>query len=146
MKIRADVTGKPYYKCLTCPRFRKECGGFPTRDMSLKEWCEYLRDVKDFFGLTNAEVVKSADVSAATVERVMACTLEQDIMRGTERRLEIAVLGSAGYKGCLLEYDLLRANLEAQRLEYIELERKMDFLLAENNRKAKIIDHFLEAK
>ena len=35
MKTRPDPTSKPYYRCLSCPRFRKDCGGRPTRDMDL---------------------------------------------------------------------------------------------------------------
>ena len=58
MKARPDPSTKPYYRCLSCQRFRNICGGIPTRGMDLKEWCEYIRDVMDVFHLTNAFVAK----------------------------------------------------------------------------------------
>ena len=40
--------------------------------MDLKEWCEYMRDVKEIAHLTNAFIAEKADVSIKTIERIMA--------------------------------------------------------------------------
>ena len=87
MKERKDLSTKPYYKCLSCARFRKICGGIPTRGMDLQEWCEYMRNVKELAHLTNAYIAKEADVSQKTIERIMALNIEQDILRATARRI-----------------------------------------------------------
>ena len=72
MKQRQDPSTKPYYRCLSCAKFRKACGGIPTRDLDLQNWCEYMRDVKEIAHLTNAYIAKEADVSIKTVESIMA--------------------------------------------------------------------------
>ena len=100
MKVRHDPSTKPYFKCLTCARFRNSCGGIPTRGMDLEEWCEYMRDVKDLTHLTNAYIAKEAEVSIKTIERIMAINIEQDIMRSTARRIELVVIGPVGEHDC----------------------------------------------
>ena len=139
MKTRSDPSTKPYYKCLSCPRFRKVCGGIPTREMSLKEWCEYMRDVKDIAHLTNSFISKEADVSIGTIERIMALNDEKDIMRAIARRIELVVLGPVGEHFCELKYD---NSAVAEKIN--ELQAKIEELREENTRKAKIIDRFLE--
>ena len=139
MKSRPDPSSKPYYRCLSCPRFRKSCGGRPTRDMSLLEWCEYMCDVMDFFRLSIASVAAGADVSVKTMERIKACNCEQDLMRGTTRRVEQFVLGPVGEHTCYLDHNdssaAERINLLLQEVEYWK---------KENDRKAKIIDKYLD--
>ena len=93
MKTRQDPSTKPYYRCLSCARFRKACGGIPTRDLDLQGWCEYMRDVKEIAHLTNAYISKEADVSIKTIERIMAINFDQDIRRATARRIEQVVIG-----------------------------------------------------
>lgn len=105
MKVRQDPSTKPYFKCLSCARFRKNCGGIPTRGMDLQEWCEYMRDVKDFTHLTNAHIAKESEVSIKTIERIMAINIEQDIMRATARRIELVVIGYVGDYACHLDYE-----------------------------------------
>ena len=139
MKTRPDPTTKPYYRCLSCPRFRKICGGRPTRDMDLQNWCEYICDVMDKFHLTNAYVAKEAEVSMRTMEKIKAINCEQDIMRGTTRRVEQVVLGPVGNHTCYLDYSDDTATDRINRLlQEIEYWRK------ENERKAKIIDKYLD--
>ena len=139
MKTRSDPSTKPYYKCLSCPRFRKACGGIPTREMDLKEWCEYMRDVSDIFHLTNEYVAQAAEVSVNTVERVMAINVKQDIMRANARRIELVVIGPVGKHICELEYDSIAAAEKVNKLV-----EEIDYWKKENDRKAKIIDKFLE--
>lgn len=135
MKVRQDPATKPYFRCLSCPRFRRVCGGIPTRAMDLKDWCEYMRDVKDIAHLTNAYIAKEADVSIKTIERIMAINCEQDIMRATARRIELVVVGIVGKHMCELDYDDDKINNLLAELEYWK---------KENDRKAKIIDKLLD--
>ncbi len=139
MKTRQDPSTKPYYRCLSCTRFRKGCGGIPTRDMDLQNWCEYMRDVKELAKLTNAYIAKEADVSLKTIERIMAINIEQDIMRATARRIELVVIGQVGEHACYLDYDSTAATERINRL-LMEIE----YWKKENDRKAKIIDKYLD--
>ena len=105
MKQHRDPSTKPYYRCLSCPRFRNTCGGRPTRGYDLQTWCEYIRDVRDAFGLKNANIARDADVSIKTIEKVIAINTEQDIMRATARRIELAVIGPVGDHTCYLDHE-----------------------------------------
>lgn len=139
MKTRQDPSTKPYYRCLSCSRFRKNCGGRPTRDYDLQSWCEYMRDVKELAHLTNAYIAKEADVSLKTIERIMSINIEQDIMRATARRIELVVIGPVGDHTCYMDYSEDTATERINRLlAEIEYWRK------ENDRKAKIIDKYLD--
>ena len=139
MKTRTDPSTKPYFRCLSCPKFRKVCGGIPTREMDLQNWCEYMRDVKEIAHLTNAYIAKEADVSIKTIERIMAINVEQDIMRATARRIELVVIGPVGKHICELDYNDGPATERINKL----LEQ-IEFLRKENDRKAKIIDKYLD--
>lgn len=139
MKTRQDPSTKPYFRCLSCTRFRKACGGMPTRGMDLQNWCEYMRDVKDVAHLTNAYIAQEADVSIKTIERIMAINIDQDIMRSTARRIEMVVVGAVGKHVCELDYD---DTTVTDRIN--NLLAQIDFLRKENDRKAKIIDKYLD--
>ena len=139
MRVKQDPSAKPYYRCLSCARFRNSCGGRPTRDMDLKNWCEYMRDVKDHFRLTNAYIAKEADVSIKTIERIMAINIEQDIMRAIARKIELVVIGPVGVHTCYQDYDGASAERISRLLAEIEYWKK------ENDRKAKIIDKYLDS-
>ena len=140
MKQRQDPATKPYYKCLSCPRFRKTCGGIPTRDMDLKEWCEYMRDVKDLARLTNAYIAKEADVSSKTIEKIMAINTEQDIMRATARRVERVVIGPVGEHFCYQDY---KDDTSQEQIK--QLMAEVEFWKKAHDRNARIIDRFLDA-
>ena len=139
MKQRQDPSTKPYYRCLSCAKFRKACGGIPTRDLDLQNWCEYMRDVKEIAHLTNAYIAKESDISIKTIERIMAINCEQDIRRATARRVEQVVIGPVTKYFCDLDYDSSAAT------------ERITSLLAENDRLqkdiaryVKMIDKFLE--
>lgn len=140
MKTRQDPSTKPYYRCLSCPRFRKNCGGRPTRDYDLQSWCEYMRDVKELAHLTNAYIAKEADVSIKTIERIMSVNIEQDIMRATARRIELVVIGPVGDHTCYMDYS---SDTAAERINRLLAE--IEFWKKENDRKAKIIDKYLDS-
>ena len=139
MKQRQDPSTKPYYKCLSCPRFRHICAGLPTRDMTLKEWCEFTRDVMYVFHLTNAYVAKEADVSLKTMERISAVNIDQDIMRSTAIRIERVVFGPVGDHTCYLDHDDSAATEQIRQLQ-----AEVEYWRKENDRKAKIIDKYLD--
>ena len=139
MKTRPDPSTKPYYRCLMCPRFRKICGGRPTRDMDLQNWCEYICDVMDAFHLTSAYVANNAEVSMKTMEKIRAINYEQDLMRGTTRRVEQIVLGPVGEHTCYLDHN---DSASAERID--RLMQEIDYWRKENDRKAKIIDKYLD--
>ena len=140
MKTRPDPSTKPYYRCLNCTRFRKNCGGIPTRGMDLQEWCEYMRDVKGLAHLTNAYIAKEADVSIKTIERIMSVNIEQDIMRATARRIELVVIGPVGDHTCYMDYG---SDTAAERINRLMAE--IEYWRKENDRKAKIIDKYLDS-
>lgn len=139
MKARTDPSTKSYFKCLSCPRFRRTCAGIPTRDMSLQEWCEFVRDVSDAFHLSNAYIAEKADVSPKTVERIEAISCDKDIMRSTARRIEIVVFGPVGTHTCYLDHDPTEA---AEQIK--QLRAEVEYWKKENDRKAKVVDMFLE--
>ena len=139
MKARYIDQEKPYYRCLHCPRFLTLCGGIPTRGLDIKEWSEYIRDVMDHFGLTAAEVAKEAEISQRKVESVHAVNVDQDIMRATARRIEQVVLGSVTRYICDMDYD---AKSAAEKI--VSLEAEVAYWRKENDRKAKIIDKYLD--
>ena len=139
MKSKHDSINHKHYKCFSCPEFRKSCGGIPTREMDLKSWCEYIADVMDMFHLTSAYVAKAADVSLKTMERILAANDEQDIMRATARRVEMVVLGGVGSHTC--RFDL---GGEASTEELRHLREEVEYWRRENDRKAKIIDRYLD--
>ena len=140
MKTRQDPSTKPYYRCLSCAKFRKACGGIPTRDLDLQNWCEYMRDVKDVAHLTNAYIAKEAEVSIKTIEKIMALNIEQDIMRATARRIELVVIGPVRDHLCDLDYD---KNATSETIS--KLQSEVEYWRKENDRKAKIIDKYLES-
>ena len=140
MKTWHDPATKPYYRCLSCAKFRKVCGGIPTRGLDLQGWCEYMRDVKEIAHLTNAYIAKEAEVSIKTIERIMAINIEQDIMRATARRIELVIVGQVGNHLCDLDYDDSTAT---ERIN--QLMAMVEYLRKENDRKAKIIDKYLES-
>lgn len=138
MKKRHDPSTKPYFRCLNCPRFRILCGGRPTRDMDLDEWCEYMRDVKEKFHLTNAHIAKESEVSLTTIENIMALSRTQDIMRATARRIELVVIGPVRDHICYLDYD---KNAISETIS--KLQAEVELLRKDNERKNKIIDKYL---
>ena len=139
MKTKNDPSTKPYYRCLSCAKFRKACGGIPTRDLGLQDWCEYMRDIKEVAHLTNAYIAQESGVSTKTVEKIMALNYDQDIMRATARRIELAIIGPVSKHFCDIDYD---GSAATDRIT--ELLAEVEYWKKENDRKAKIIDKYLD--
>lgn len=176
MKVKHDYASKPYNRCLSCPNLGVKCDGARSSAMALPRWCEFMRDMKEAKGLTNAYIADVSGVSIKTIERLMAQNCEQDIMRETARRIEDAIIGSSNTYPCILAFeesrpkeseairDLERVLAEnkdmRQALEKVHVEKQIirdeaqkkidhllneiNFLRLENDRKARIIDKFLD--
>ena len=95
-----------------------------------------MRDVKELAHLTNAYIAQQADVSIKTIERIIAINIDHDIMRSVARRIELAVIGPVGENTC----DIVRDNSE----QIAKLLAEIEYWKKENDRKAKIIDKYLD--
>ena len=191
MKVKTDFASKPYNRCLQCHHRQVRCDGPRTSAMTLARWCEFMRDMKELNGLTNAYIAEKSGVSPKTIERIMALNCDQDIMRETARRIEDAIIGSSNQYPCYLafeenvpddapklkailqemervladnrQYQTVLDNIHASYGVEIQLVRdeakvreenlltqvdrlrqEIDYLRLENDRKARIIDKFLE--
>ena len=105
MKKKTDFSSKPYNRCLTCGHRGLRCDGPRTSAMNLARWCEFMHDMKEVNGLTNAEIAEKSGVSIKTIERLMAQNVEQDIMRETARRIEDVIIGSSNQYPCILAFE-----------------------------------------
>lgn len=146
MKQRTDPSTKPYFRCLHCPRFRKSCVGIPTRDMDMQNWCEYVRDVMDIAHLTIDYVAEQAEISKKTIERIRAINIDQDIMRVTARKIEIVVFGAVAQHICCIDFEESKAadKIAALEAEIATLREDVAYWRKENDRKARIIDKYLD--
>lgn len=125
MKKKSDFSEKPYNRCLTCQHRKIRCDGPRTSGMELHRWCEYMRDMKEINGLTNAEIAERADVSIKTVEWVMSLKCDHDIQRDTARRIENAIIGSANTYPCYLAFEEENRPDEKMADAMRELERAL---------------------
>ena len=158
MRTKIDYADKPYNRCLSCShRTGKRCDGPRTSAMMLPRWCEYMRAMKEANHLTNIEISEKAGVSLKTIERIMAINCDQDIMRDTCRRIEIAIIGEGNRYPCYLAFEESMAKPSDTSVDYKEIiadlrsqlermKRNNDYLWEENNRKAKMIDMLMESR
>lgn len=118
---------KPYNRCLLCHhRIEKRCDGPRTSSMSLAQWCEFMRDLKEINGLTNAYIAEKSGVSVKTIERLIALNTNQDIMRETARLIEEAIMGISQQYPCYLAYEeLLPDNTQQLAAATADLERAL---------------------
>jgi hypothetical protein len=113
--------------------------------MDLREWCEYLRDIRDYFHISNAYITEKAEGSASTTERIMAINTDKDIMRATTRRYERAVIGPVGEFTCHLDHDQTAADqIATLQAELANVKEDVERLTKENYRYTKIIDKYLD--
>ena len=143
MKRKTDFANKPYNRCISCPhRGEERCNGPRTSDMPLSNWCAYMRDMRDFLGLTNGDIAGKAEVSVKTIERIMALNADQDIMRDTARRIENAILGSCNNYPCYLAYEE-ENKPDEQKLN--EATRELERALADNKDYRAALDNIHES-
>lgn len=129
MKAGIDFGSKPYNRCLQCKHRKTRCDGPRTSAMTLARWCEFMRDMKQANGLTNAYIAETSGVSLKTIERIMAQNCEQDIMRETARRIEDAIIGSSNQYPCILAFEDAAENDSGKLHEALH---DLETALAEN--------------
>ena len=125
MKKKTEFAAKPYNRCLSCPHRKVRCDGPRTAGLELSRWCEYMRDMKEVNGLTNAYIAEVSGVSVKTVERIMALNSDQDIYRDTARRIENAIIGSTSKYPCYLAFEEEHRPDEKMTDAMRELERAL---------------------
>lgn len=127
MKAKTSNFDKPYNRCLSCHHRQVRCDGPRTSAMPLDSWCEFMRDMKDLNGLTNAEIAEKSGVSIKRVERLMALNSDQDIMRETARLIEDAIIGSSNQYPCYLAFEESEPESKKKLTDaMIELERALE--------------------
>ena len=126
MRKKLDYANKPYNRCLSCPHRKVRCDGPRTSGLTLERWCEYMRDMKEVNGLTNAEIAEKSGVSVKTIERLMAQNVDQDIMRETARLIENVIIGSTSQYPCYLAFEEEHRPDEKMSDAMRELERALD--------------------
>lgn len=144
MKVKTDTSSKPYNKCLQCRHRHVSCNGLSTSSMSLHDWCEYMRDMKEVNDMTNAEIAESTGISVKTIEKLLALTYDQDIMRETARKIEAAIIGSVSQCTCHLTFEENKIKEDNMLAEIDRLRKELEYFKTENDRKARIIDKLLD--
>lgn len=128
MKKTVIFTDEPYKACLDCShRAATRCKGPRTSNMTLQEWCKFIKAIKEAAGYTNTEVAEGAEVSLSTVESIMSLNREKDILRDTARRIENFVLGVGTGYPCYLAFEENIPDV-SQRVSkaMLDLERELD--------------------
>ena len=128
MKKTVIFTDEPYKSCLDCShRAATRCKGPRTSNMTLQEWCKFIKAIKEAAGYTNTEVAEGAEVSLSTVESIMSLNREKDILRDTARRIENFVLGVGTGYPCYLAFEENIPDV-SQRVSkaMLDLERELD--------------------
>lgn len=126
MRKKIDSANKPYNRCLSCPHRKVRCDGPRTAGLTLERWCEYMRDMKEVNGLTNAEISELSGISVKTIEKLMAQNTDQDIMRETARLIENAIIGSTSKYPCYLAFEEEHRPDDKMNDAMRDLERALD--------------------
>ena len=104
-----------------------------------------MRDIRDYFGLSNDYITNKAQSSSGTTERIMDPDSTQDVMRSTARRYEQAEIGPVGEFTCYLDHNnTAEDQIAALQAEVATLREEVVYWRKENDRKAKIIDKCLD--
>jgi hypothetical protein len=104
-----------------------------------------MRDARDWFDLSNDYITEKAQSSDGTTERIMSVKSTQDIMRATARRYEQAIIGPVGEFTCYFDLDHTAADqIASLQAEIAALRDEVAYWKRENDRKAKIIDKYLD--
>ena len=128
MKKTVIFTDEPYKACLDCShRAATRCKGPRTSNMTLQEWCKFIKAIKEAAGYTNTEVAEGAEVSLSTVESIMSFNREKDILRDTARRIENFVLGVGTGYPCYLAFEENMPDVSSRVSKaMLDLERDLD--------------------
>ena len=105
-----------------------------------------MRDIRDYFELSNDYITEKAQSSDGTTERIMGAKSNQDIMRATARRYEQAIIGPVGEFTCYFDHDHTAADqIAALQAEIATLREDLERERKTNDRMAKIIDKYLDS-
>lgn len=149
-----------------------ECNGPRTSSMTTDRWREYMRDLKDVEGLTYEELSErtGGQLSAPSIQNSLAPGASGDITREKARLIENAVFGVSVAPPCPFDFiaemsadgkrvmdleaelEQLRSNISRihdsyeKELETVraDAQKKLDYLLSENQRLHKMIDRLLD--
>lgn len=124
MKSKKNLAGKPYNRCLYCPKRLsnpRECNGPRTGSMKTDRWREYMRDIKDVDGLTFEEIAARTEgqMSAASIQNALAPGATRDLTRETARIIENAVFGMTVAHPCPFEF-LENMDADSKRVKEVE--------------------------
>lgn len=133
---------KPYNRCIDCVYIGKECDGPNFLAMSIDRWCEWCRFRKDYIHLTNAEIAERAEVSEATVKKIIAGNTSGLLVDTMQRVTKVLVNGTWGQYPCAMAAhgepeELKAAAEECKRLRdsiadiRSDAQRKIDHLKAQ---------------
>ena len=169
-----SIKGGSYDRCIKCQYLGNGCDGPRTSSMTTDRWCEFMYLLKKAKCYTSYEIAKGAGVSETTVERIMAGTYPKDIMRSTAGAIEDFLIGSRGAYPCAMDAapvvyhdspetlaklaqlqedkDDLKRTLKSVQdsvgaeiaLVRDEMQRKVDFLKAELEKKDKRIEKLID--
>lgn len=170
-KLREQYTYGAYNKCITCKYLGNGCDGPRTSSMPTERWCAFMYQIKEHKNLTNEEIAEGSGISLPTVNKIMSSNAPSDLRRSTITALEDFLIGTSGTYPCPYEVltndeaATIRRELEIRNTQVAELnrtienihasyqkeldaireeaQRKIDYLLNEDRRKASVIDRLL---
>lgn len=137
MKNQTDNKTKPYNRCISCEHRGVHCDGPRTAGLSLQRWKEYMRDLKEILGITNAFIAERAELPVKTVEKALSPASDQDVMRETARRIENAIFGLTSQYPCYAAYEEEVRPAKKMQDAMLELER----VLKDNGEYKKALDN-----
>lgn len=94
-KTFCDYTERAYDRCIKCEYLGNGCDGPRTTSMAVEHWCHWIRSLKEAKGFSNAYIAEQTGLSAATIDKIVACSVTQDLSRVTVRTLENFLVGCA---------------------------------------------------
>lgn len=136
MKSQTGNEMKPYNRCISCEHRGLHCDGPRTAGLSLQRWKEYMRDLKEFLGITNSYIAERAELPVKTVEKALSPASDQDVMRETARRIENAIFGLTSQYPCYAAYEEEVRPAKKMQDAMLELER----VLKDNGEYKKALD------
>lgn len=141
-----------FEKCIKCERLGQDC--MPNlMQLDFPGLLKWLDQRQKFLGWTNQKLAEASTIPLGTINRIKTGDYD-DCRYYTIRRIQVALIGGVADEfPCKekMEQELQRMDsLEKQAARVTELEKelleaqkKVDFLLAENIRKGKVIDKLL---
>ncbi len=132
---------KPYNRCIDCIYIGKDCDGPNFLAMSIERWCEWCRFRKDYIRLTNAEIAERAELSEATVKKIIAGNTSGLLVDTMQRVTRVLVNGTWGQYPCAMAAQGDPEELQAAAEECERLKNDIATVRADEQRK---IDHLKE--